>query len=198
MCKDISDIHDNSTTNWAALVKKMLHEHGLGFIWYNQMYLSREDTFIINLFRQRIKDNFWQQINGNINNLSKNRIYTHLNNNFTNNDYLFSITEKHIRYAISKLRLGCHNLMIERGRWKKLEIMDRQCSTCFKLEDEYHIIIECSLYVSWRKLYLPKNLYINPCMFKLVKFLDNVKGKELRNFGIYCHKVFKYYSENIL
>jgi len=90
------------------------------------------------------------------------------------------------------------NITIERGRWKKLEIMDRQCSTCFKLEDEYHIIIECSLYVSWRKLYLPKNLCINPCMFKLVKFLDNVKGKELRNFGIYCHKVFKYYSENIL
>jgi len=88
--------------------------------------------------------------------------------------------------------------MIEHGRWKNLEIMDRQRSTCFKLEDEYHIIIECSLYVSWRKVYLPKNLYINPCMFKLVKFLDNIKVTDLRNFGIYCHKVYRYYSKNIL
>ena len=162
------------------------------------MYLKRDDTYIKNLFQQRIKDHFWHQINGNINNLSKNRLYTHLNNKITNNNYLITIKEKYIRFAITKIRIGSHNFMIERGRWNKLELIDRQCSTCFKLEDEYHVIIECPLYHNIRKIFLPKYLYCNPSMFKLIEFIDNAKGIELRNFGIYCHKMCKYYNENII
>ena len=198
LCNDIQDDQDNVATNWASLVKTMLHKFGLGFLWYNQNYLRRDDTYIINLFQQRIKDHFWQQINGNINNLSKNRLYTHLNIKCTNNNYLFTIKEKYIRFAITKIRIGSHNLMIERGRWSKLELIDRQCSTCFKLEDEYHVIVECPLYHNIRKTFLPKYLYCNPSMFKLIEFIDSAKGIELRNFGIYCHKICKYYNENII
>ena len=139
LCRDMNNFQDNLKTNWAALVRKLLFEHGLGFIWHNQWYLSRDDTFIINLFQQRIKDHFWQKINGDINNLSKNRLYTHLNVSLINNNYLFNIKEKYIRNALTKIRLGSHNLMVERGRWKNLELIGRQCSNCYLVEDEYHI-----------------------------------------------------------
>jgi len=99
---------------------------------------------------------------------------------------------------MTKMRLESHKLMKERGKLNILQIVDCQCSTCFKLEDEYHCIIECQQYNEWRQLCLPLSLFVNPSMFKLIKFLDNIKGKELRNFGIFCHKVFNYYNENIL
>ena len=35
-------------------------------------------------------------------------------------------------------------------------------------------------------------------MFNLINFIDTIKKKDLRNFGIYCHKVFKHYNENVL
>ena len=198
LCRDMNNFQDNLKTNWAALVRKLLFEHGLGFIWHNQWYLSRDDTFIINLFQQRIKDHFWQKINGDINNLSKNRLYTHLNVSLINNNYLFNIKEKYIRNALTKIRLGSHNLMVERGRWKNLELIDRQCSNCYAVEDEYHIIMECPLFKEWRKNYLPSSLIQKPSMFNLINFIDTIKNKDLRNFGIYCHKVFKHYNENVL
>ena len=198
LCRDIDNLQDNPTTNWAALVRKMLFEHGLGFIWYNQRHLRRDDTMIINIFQQRIKDHFWQKINGDITVLSKNRLYTHLNVSSVSNHYLFNIKEKYIRNALTKIRLGSHNFMVERGRWNNLELIDRQCSNCYKVEDEYHIIMECPLYKEWRNIYLPSSLLKKPSMFNLINFIDTIKNKDLRSFGIYCHKVFKYYNENIL
>jgi len=68
---------------------------------------------------------------------------------------------------MTKMRLGSHKLMKERGKLSILEIEDRQCSTCFKLEDEYHCIKKCQRYNEWRQLYLPESLYADPSMFKI-------------------------------
>ena len=88
--------------------------------------------------------------------------------------------------------------MIERGRWLKLELLDRECSACGKLDDELHALTECKLFTIWRKKYLPNWLYNRHSMFKLVTFLDKVKENDLRNFGIYCHKVLDYINKNII
>ena len=115
-----------------------------------------------------------------------------------NNSYLFDIKENYIRVALTKIRLGSHNLMIERGRWQKIDIIERQCFTCGKLDDELHAIAECKLYTSWRRQYLPKWLYDKPSMFKLINFLDSAKNKDIRNFGIFCHKVIDYVHKYII
>ena len=80
----------------------------------------------------------------------------------------------------------------------KLEVKDRECSTCGKLDDELHFITECELYTVWREKYIPRWLYVRPSMYKLVSFLDNVKENELRNFGLYCYKAFNYIQNNIV
>jgi len=141
--------------------------------------LSRDHKFIIYLFQQRIKEHYWQKINGDFGNLSENRLYMHLNSLNTNNNYLFTVNERYIRYTITKMRLGSHNFMIERGSWNNPEVIDRQCSTCFKLEEEYHCIIECQRYNEWRQLYL----YVKPSMFKkLIQFLKEKKLGILASF----------------
>ena len=196
LMKDVDAV--GTVTNWAILVKRMLENHGLGFIWNQQNVINRNDTYYISFFTQRINDTYLQKLNSDINNVSNTRLYKHINTYEVNNNYLNQIQEKYIRTALSKLRLGSHNLMIERGRWMKLEVVDRECFTCGKLDDELHCITECSLYIKWRKQFLPKWLYTNPSMHKLVHFLDYVNGKELRNFGIFCHKVINYIQNSII
>ena len=195
----VSDMeHMDNITNWVILLKKMLDEYGFGYLWNHQHFLNKEDTFIISLFRQRVHDIYFQNNNAEINNVSNSRLYKHINVQCVNNSYLESIKEKYIRIALTKLRLGSHNFMIERGRWMKLEIIDRQCLVCGKLDDEYHVITECMLFANWRSIFLPKWLYNKPSMYKLISFLDSVKYDDARKLGIFCHKVFDYILKNIV
>ena len=59
---------------------------------------------------------------------------------------LVFLTEDYVRIALARLRLGSHNLMIERGRWEKPKRLfcDRLCEACNEIEDEYHVIFKCS------------------------------------------------------
>ena len=196
MIRDMENMVD--ITNWAGLLKQMLETFGFGYMWHQQNLLNKNDTAIISLFKQRLHDVYLQRINADIFNVISNRLYKHLNVSFVNNGYLNSTPGKYIRIAITKFRLGSHNLMIERGRWLKLELIDRECTSCGKLDDEFHVLTECRLYTTWRKKYLPNWLYNRPSMHKLVTFLDNVKGKQLINFGLYCHKVNDYINKNII
>ena len=189
---------DDDITNWVTLLKSMLEKHGMGFIWHQQQYLNNTNSFIISFFKKRINDIYSQNINASISLVSNTRLYKHLNAYSVNNAYLFTIQDKYIRRAITKFRLGSHNLMIERGRWLNLEVVDRQCMVCNKIEDEYHVIVECTLYVEWRKKYVPKSLTKNPSMFKFIKLLNNLKDNELRLFGLFCNKILDYYSKYII
>ena len=43
-------------------------------------------------------------------------------------------------------KLRCSNHSIETGRHSKIEVSDRKCSRCNKIEDEIHFSVECLLY----------------------------------------------------
>ena len=48
------------------------------------------------------------------------------------------------RVAFTRLRLGSHNLMIERGRWSRIPTEDRKC-VCGAVQTEQHVLGECPL-----------------------------------------------------
>ena len=66
------------------------------------------------------------------------------------------------------LATGCQNLgrlnrklteVLEVGRWarpNRIPIDERKCITCNKLEDEFHFLLECSLYNDLRNQYIKK------------------------------------------
>ena len=64
------------------------------------------------------------------------------------NYILFSNTET--RRNLTKLRISAHSLEIEIGRYTrpKTQISDRKCKLCTldKIEDEYHMLLECPVY----------------------------------------------------
>ena len=179
---------------WIANVKNTLYKYGFGYVWENQNYAN--DFDFLNVFKVRLTDTFWQENSSNINELSTNRLYRHLDSgSFT---YLYKFQNDFIRIALTKIRLGSHFFMVERGRLKNLDYVDRICFQCNEIEDEYHILICCSKYEELRKKYLPKYLYNKPSMFKFVEFLNGQNEKMLRKLGLYVHHILKIYEKNEL
>ena len=69
---------------------------------------------------------------------------------------------------------AAHRLLIETGRCvnpKPIALENRKCITCNTIEDEFHFILVCPMYTSFRH-YIPK--YTNrPSMFKFRELLNN-------------------------
>ena len=100
---------------WIENVKKTLFKYGFGYVWLNQKYAN--DFSFMNYFKKTVIDSFWQENEGNINELSQNRLYRHLKAESI--FYLRELPNNFIRIALNKLRFGSHFFMVERGRWKK-------------------------------------------------------------------------------
>jgi len=186
--------------NWVSLLKKLLDESGLGYLWEDQLSLLQEKSYYIAIFKDRLQDIILQNYITELDKLSDNRLYKHLDHDFYGKDYLFDIKQNHLRIALSKLRLGSHNLMIERGRWSRpsLNYTHRICTECDMLEDEMHIFFECDRYVSLRRQYLPIDIYQKPSMAKFINFLQKSNGDQLLNLSIFIFKVFKHYDNNVI
>ena len=85
--------------------------------------------------------------------LSKAESYLRYKNNIRIEAYLTKIKNVKHRKALTRLRLSCHPLMIEKGRHKKppLERSNRTCPFCKSvIEDEIHFIITCPKYKNER------------------------------------------------
>ena len=186
------------TVNWVSLLKKLLNESGLGYLWESQLLLPESKSYYTGLFKDRIQDILLQDFNTDLEKISNNRLYKHIDHDFYGKDYLTAIKHNHLRIALSKLRLGSHNFMVERGRWARppLDHPNRICKECDELEDEMHIFFECVRYRVLRKQYLPAYLLNKPSMAKFIDFLHKTSGDDLLKLAIFVFKVFKHYDSN--
>ena len=194
--EDIIDSPD--TVNWVSLLKKILYESGLGLLWENQLSLPENKSYYTALFKDRIQDIILQNFNEDLEKISNNRLYKHIDHDFYGKDYLTEIKYNHLRIALSRLRLGSHNFMVERGRWTRppLDHPNRICKECDELEDEFHIFFECTRYGLLRKQYLPSYLLNRPSMEKFIDYLHKAKGDDLLKLSVFIFKVFKHYDTN--
>ena len=133
------------------------------------------------IFKTRIINSFWQENNTEIESLSINRLYRHLQTQHVS--YLSNIQNDFVRVAITKLRLGSHNLFVERGRWNKTDYLERKCLLCNDIEDEYHFVIICTKYFELRVKYIPKIYYTRPSMYKFLKLVNSEDSTLLKKLA---------------
>ena len=75
---------------------------------------------------------------------SKLSLYSSIKTNCNRETYLLKIINVNHRKEISQLRLSCHNLPIETGRYENLKRTERLCKLCkFKIGSEEHCLMEC-------------------------------------------------------
>ena len=150
------------------------------------------NKYFSHTFENRLIDSFWQNNNSEIASLSQNRLYRHLNTE--NITYLSKLENNFIRMSLTRLRLGSHNLLIERGRWNNTLHEERKCILCDEIEDEFHFVCTCVKFYDLRIKYLPKALYIRPSMQKFVDYLSSNNIKQLKKIGTYLFHAFKQYT----
>ena len=78
--------------------------------------------------------------------------------------YLDIVNVNKLSHALSRLRVSSHRLEVESGRWVKtcfvFLLMKEKCVNCSVLEDEFHFVLECPLYLDLRKRNISKILLV--------------------------------------
>ena len=94
-----------------------------------------------------------------------------------------------------------HRLQNEAGRRSKPHSTPRNERLrifCNKLEDEFHLLFECTLYNQLRQE-LIKPFYTRRCsMHKVVMLMQSSNAKILKNFSVYVYKCFQIRNETLL
>ena len=168
---DMRDFHDAGFRNWYTLVCELGSSYGLDIKSY-----SYNDKTKINI-KNHIRNHFITNWKSDLQNDLKYpilRTYRIIKSEFRLEPYLTLIQKSKSRSAMSQFRAGTHMLEIERGRYitPKIPRKDRTCIKCQgELEDEYHFIMNCSLYKNERdKLFHKiKNVY---CQFSHIRKLE--------------------------
>jgi len=83
---------------------------------------------------------------------NKLRTYRLFKHQFCTEPYVWCIMGKQHRSALAKFRCGVAPIMLELGRHRGLPVAERTCPFCNNscVEDEVHVLTNCSLYVDYR------------------------------------------------
>ena len=103
--------------------------------------------------------------------------------NFQYKTYLDTLNIAKYRKNLSRLRLSSHRLEVEAGRWakqNKIPYENRKCRRCDVLEDEFHFVMECSMYTDLRRRYINRYYWQRPNMLKFIELLSTEHGKTLK------------------
>ena len=88
--------------------------------------------------------------------------------------YLLCVHINSNRKALCRIRLSSHRLFIERGIWTSIPRLDRNCTLCNEIEDEYHVMLICPRYTVLKRSIL-RNIILLNLMKKKMKILKNNK-----------------------
>jgi len=132
--------------SWAKSVKTVLENLSFYTVWLNQG-VENEKLFL-NIFKQRMRDNYLQDWNSGIEHSSRARTYR-LFCSVGLNSYLKCVKIEKFIFALCRFRMSAHRLAVEAGRWhkpNKIPYNERKCQLCNTLGDEFHFLLECPLY----------------------------------------------------
>ena len=97
------------------------------------------------------------------------RYYNLFKNKFETAKYLVHLKDLSLRQQVAKFMCSDHNLMIEVGR-HCFALENRTCTKCSAncIEDEVHLLIDCSAYQNLRRQYLSQ---------EIMQIINNLKDK---------------------
>ena len=176
---------------WVYNVKRLLSRLGFYDVWLNQGV--GDVNIFLNILKTRLYDIYQQDWNASLQESSRALFYRTISSfNFQN--YLNVLNVEKYRKAMSRLRMSSHRLEIETGRWRKpisTPIEQRKCKFCNVLEDEFHFIIECTLYADLRRQYINRNYWVHPNYIKFVELINTANVVDIKKLASYIYYAFE-------
>ena len=127
-----------------TLLRNLLGNPGFMDAWLEQSVRDRFFLFL-NLVKQRLTDQFSQNWNSRPNDSTRALFYR--NFSFGYKTFLDFVSVCKLGFAFFRLRLSSHRLEVETGRWARPNVIPFEkirCTSCHSLEDEFHLVLECS------------------------------------------------------
>ena len=122
-------------------------------------------------------------------------LYSELKNEVRFQSYLDSIKNVETRVAVTKMRISCHLLPIESGRYKKIPRVERlrHLGNRSEIGDEFHYLLKCihSSLSHTESLYLINSNFTNMSCKALFLYIMSMCDENIINLSAY-------YIENIL
>ena len=109
----------------------------------------------------------------------------------------FILTLKKSIQIMAKFRISNHELEIEQGRHKGILMAKRCCLVCEQhgktvLEDEFHLLLHCSLYDEIRNKYLQSYLNGKKKNFELfIEIMTEENENHIINLAAYLNECFE-------
>ena len=138
---------------WGFELKKVLETNGFAYIWMEERIENQGGFF--KMFKQRLLDQFWQTIEGKINEKERFRAYKQIKQGHERENYLQQITINRFRRVYTRARLGIIDIKYNE-RFTSLQ-NNLNCPFCNDLETELHFLLICPKYTELRKRYIDKN-----------------------------------------
>ena len=108
--------------------------------------------------------------------------------------YLQAINNYFIRKQLTRFRISNHQLLIEDGRHRGIDPIDRRCKFCDMkcVENEIHFLLVCPLYHNLRFKYIliPEHLGFYQSYNNFIKIMSSKNEKVIRNSCIICLQSF--------
>ena len=170
---------ENGRRNWVSYVKNILISYGFGYVWLAQG--TDNTNQFLSIFRQRLIDTAQQNWFVSI---ATNTMYCSYKISLQPELYLGELQWRRHRVALARLRTGSNNLAVNRQK-RQLPRNERHCLYCaqnnvYRVEDEFHFIMECPLYSFLRLVYLP---FIRiPNLYEYAKLMSSKKCDKIRAY----------------
>ena len=109
--------------------------------------------------------------------------------------YLQVISNYFIRKQLTRFRISNHQLLIEEGRHRRIDPIDRRCKFCEMncVENEIHFLLVCPLYhkLQLKYILIPEHFGFYQSYNNLIKIMSSESEKVIRNIAFFVHKDFK-------
>ena len=111
-----------------------------------RLHLIENDN-IISLVRNKLEDHFKRKIQEKIGNSSRLTLYSSINDDFKEEQYISDVKYYKYRSATTKFRISAHTFPIEKCRWWSIPRDQRLCPLCLGnlVGDEKHYIFHCTI-----------------------------------------------------
>ena len=171
--------------NWAYNIKTILDQIGMSNIWENQLNIIID----YNRIKQRILDIYQQTWYSSINNSPRLRFYSLFKHSFIFESYQDIIKDKKFRTSLTQFRVSSHDLEIEKGRQRNIDIRERVCKNCNSknIENEYHFLLTCTKYSELRTKLIKRYYYTWPTIQKFTNLLSVKSPKILYNLSKFIY-----------
>ena len=168
----------------------MLCLSGYSGVWYSQKCVNSK--WLIKSTAQKFRDLYIQKWRSIIEQTTATNMYKYIKTDFTRSRYI-DILPFHLCKSFMAFRTRNHRLPVETGRWQNIPVNERCCNRCNKLGDEYHFLLECSLFKHQRELYLDRYVFTRPSFYKFSELLNiqELDGNLIK-LATFCKHIVKY------